>query len=401
MVLAMIGYYESVTLVAVMTTIITLQHLLGYWFFTPYVFGVPIGEYAFSMVLVHAVFLIATSGAIMWQTIHKRKLQNELNKNQQTQKLLSEIIDHLSSTSNQLIDESGKLNETYEANRQAISQIVTNIQQISSSAEMQTQRTLESSEIMQVVNEGVQSVSETTADISALSHRATDEAYRGNEWIQKTVQQMELIYQNVEESSQKVQVLEQRSKEIDDIVDMMTNIASQTDLLALNAAIEAASAGEQGRGFSVVANEVKKLARQSTQSANEIKSLIQSVQLETAATVDAMERMIQEVSTGMSYAKNTGDVFQAILTSIQEVSKQLESIASTTEQVSSGAQEATSSIQEIAAAVAQTTDQTKRIADSSAQQMDNVTFLSELIATLNQAAQTLQKLVNDMRKIKL
>lgn len=103
-----------------------------------------------------------------------------------------------------------------------------------------------------------------------------------------------------------VKRLGERSKEIGQIVDVITDISNQTNLLALNAAIEAARAGEHGRGFSVVADEVRKLAEQSRQSADQIVQIVRQIHTETTQAIVAMEKGDREVEGGMILMKEAG-----------------------------------------------------------------------------------------------
>ena len=131
---------------------------------------------------------------------------------------------------------------------------------------------------------------------------------------------MDKIHRSVNDTATVIQHLEERSKEIGKIIDVITGISSQTNLLALNAAIEAARAGEHGKGFAVVADEVKKLAEQSKESADQITTLVEEIQGDTERAVTVMRKGTNEVELGITVVQETGEGFKRILQSIDQVS---------------------------------------------------------------------------------
>ena len=132
----------------------------------------------------------------------------------------------------------------------------------------------------------------------------------GNEVIGQIINQMSLIQNAVQDLSSIIYSLETRSKEISDIVTVITGISNQTNLLALNASIEASRAGAAGRGFAVVADEVRKLAEQTEASAKDIAKLIGETQAETEDAVVSMQKGSREVETGISLVQSSGDFFE-------------------------------------------------------------------------------------------
>ena len=144
----------------------------------------------------------------------------------------------------------------------------------------------------------------------------------GNEVIGQIINQMSLIQNAVQDLSSIIYSLETRSKEISDIVTVITGISNQTNLLALNASIEASRAGAAGRGFAVVADEVRKLAEQTEASAKDIAKLIGETQAETEDAVVSMQKGSREVETGISLVQSSGDFFEKISKSAQSVTDQ-------------------------------------------------------------------------------
>ncbi|MGN6710228.1 methyl-accepting chemotaxis protein [Anaerocolumna jejuensis] len=162
---------------------------------------------------------------------------------------------------------------------------------------------------------------------------ASSKAEVGNQVINKGINQMATIRESFTSVIQAINNLEKKSKEIMNIVEMITKISKQTNLLALNAAIEAARAGEQGRGFTVVASEVRKLAERSSNAAKDIEELIYSIQTE----IDQMEGIIQavnqEVELGESVITEAGTTFNGIFGNIEDVSNQVMNLSASIEEV--------------------------------------------------------------------
>ena len=139
-----------------------------------------------------------------------------------------------------------------------------------------------------------------------------EQSEKGNENVEQVIEQMSAINLSVKNSAEIIEKLQQRSGEIGQIVQVITEIASQTNLLSLNASIEAARAGEEGRGFAVVANEVKKLSEQSKKSADQIIQLIHYIQEEMIVAVETISEGERNVAIGIDVVKETGSLFKGI-----------------------------------------------------------------------------------------
>ena len=158
--------------------------------------------------------------------------------------------------------------------------------------------------------------------------------------------------------------LSSKSEQIGGIVDTITGIAGQTNLLALNAAIEAARAGEQGRGFAVVAEEVRKLAEESQQAAEQIAHLIGEMQTETHRTVTIVEEGATRAEESVTIVESTRGAFDNIGSAIEDIRARVEQIVAATGEVASVAQQSSASTEQVSASTQQTSASAQEIAAS-------------------------------------
>ncbi|MEM6648215.1 MAG: methyl-accepting chemotaxis protein [Bacteroidota bacterium] len=174
-------------------------------------------------------------------------------------------------------------------------------------ADTQSVQTHEMAEAIQALAATAQDNARNAAQADEVAQANKSEAQHGGQTVNETRDKIRAVSQVVSASAGTVQKLGASSKEIGEIVATINDIADQTNLLALNAAIEAARAGEQGRGFAVVADEVRKLAERTAQATKQIAAMITTIQTETEAAVQAMQRGQAEVEQGVKLAEQAGD----------------------------------------------------------------------------------------------
>lgn len=208
---------------------------------------------------------------------------------------------------------------------------------------------------------------------------ASSSASDGSVVVDKTVQAMAQIARRVQETSQTVTKLGQRSDQIGQIVGTIEDIADQTNLLALNAAIEAARAGEQGRGFAVVADEVRALAERTTRATKEISDMIRTIQTETRSAVIAMEEGVREVQQGTDEAAKSGSALQSIMEQVNNVSMQISQVATAAEEQTATTNEISNNMQQITEVVQQTAHGAQQSAAAAAELTKLADDLQQLV----------------------
>lgn len=263
-------------------------------------------------------------------------------------------------------------------------QLVSAAQNISSAS---TQLSVSTQEQSQAASSMAATVEELTVSINHVADNANEahglssdsgrQSAEGGAVIQETLVSMQRIADTVQGAAVQIAELGQHSDQISSIVNVIKEIADQTNLLALNAAIEAARAGEQGRGFAVVADEVRLLAQRTANSTQEITEMIKKIQLGTRSAVSNMEIGVQQVSSGVEQASQAGKAIVAI----RQASA---SVVGVVDQISLALREQTVASQDVARNV-------ERIAHMS---MEN----SEAVADTSRTAQGLQQLAVSLEK---
>ncbi|OCL26904.1 hypothetical protein U472_05300 [Orenia metallireducens] len=246
------------------------------------------------------------------------------------------------------------LNNMYNNLKDMIKELLEIVSSLSSYSEElhalaeESDATIESNnQLIERMSASIQEIAANTQEVTSFAENSSIKTELGSKDIEETISSLQEINQEVEGTVKTISELDNNSKEIEQIVELITNIAKQTNLLALNAAIEAARAGENGQGFAVVADEIRELAEETSQATENIAELVKETQTKSTVGLEAIKRVESKVEKGEAVAKKAGKVFKELQESSEETVVHLEQTAASTQSLAENSDDIMNVSQEI------------------------------------------------------
>jgi methyl-accepting chemotaxis protein len=244
----------------------------------------------------------------------------------------------------------------------AANQISSTSAEMAAGAEEQTSQAAEVASSVQQMTAAILENSQNATETSKIAGQATEKAKEGAEAMNATEKGMDDIVVSATRTGEIVGSLSSRAKQIGEIIQVIDDIADQTNLLALNAAIEAARAGEQGRGFAVVADEVRKLAERTTKATKEIADTIKAIQKDTVDASQSMGEAQSVVNKGKDATVKTKEILGEIVSSVTHAMDMIHQIATASEEQSSGAEQISKNVEAISTVTKQSAGGAEQLA---------------------------------------
>lgn len=307
---------------------------------------------------------------------------------------LRSLITHIGENAEQVAATSEELSAGSEETSASIQQITSSMQEVSVGSEKQTAAIEEVETNISTISEAMNQVALEVNSVSGKALNASEIATKGKETIHQAVQKMDNTSDAIQATSDVVKRLSDYTQEIGDIVSLITEITDQTNLLALNASIEAARAGEHGKGFAVVAEEVRKLADQSREAANNISTRIDTIKAESSHAVQSMEISYDNLRDSVTTFDEAGNAFKDIYTAVNELTKQMNDVNNVVEGMNNGVRNIAGSMEQVSAISVQASGNIQNVAAASEEQaasMEEITTSSNNLAGM---AEQLRNAVN-------
>lgn len=305
-----------------------------------------------------------------------------------------ELLHKINVVSEAVSSQSEELSQSANEVKTGSEQVAVTMGELSSGSEAQANSSSDLALIMGVFTSKVQETNGNGELIQQASNEVLEMTNEGGTLMASSTKQMARIDQIVKDAVEKVKDLDRQSQEISNLVNVIEDIAKQTNLLALNAAIEAARAGEHGKGFAVVADEVRKLAGKVSDSVTDITDIVTSIQRNSSLVTDSLQSSYTEVEQGTSQLKTTRETFDGISLFVSEMVNIIKGVTDNLSEMTANSQQMNGSIQEIASVAEESAagvEQTSAAAQQTSSSMEEVAGSSEQLAKL---AEDLSELVH-------
>ncbi|MBI3179725.1 MAG: methyl-accepting chemotaxis protein, partial [Deltaproteobacteria bacterium] len=310
---------------------------------------------------------------------------------------LRELVSHIQRTSRAVAESAKDLSRTAEGVNASTEEVTSSIQRIAEGAELTAELVDRASKLIGEIATGIEHTA-STADHAAIASNETASAAQSGSSVGKlAVDKLRKVFEKIEDTGSRVVGVGEQAKEIGNIVEVITKLSQQTNLLALNAAIEAARAGEYGRGFAVVADEIRKLAENSSKSADQIAQLIHQNLVESEAAVVAMRESTQELAEGREDLNSIIRSLDNITVTAAKGAEVVTQISRITREQLEGAQEMVKAIDNISKVAVSNASTTEQVSSAIAKQSASMQAMASSAVELTNLSHELEAVVTRFR----
>lgn len=310
---------------------------------------------------------------------------------------LRNLIINIKNSSQTLTSSITYMNEASQQVGETAEQVGAAVENVASGAEEQTAQIDETRVTVENLNRQIEQISTSSNNISEGADNVINSIEKGNKAVNNSIIKVKNVKQDSSKVAEIISNLGKTSFEIGNIIELINNIAEQTNLLALNAAIEAARAGEAGRGFSVVADEIRELAVESSKATDQIASLIQKIQTGINNATVQMKSSEETVDSSVEAIENTGRIFSEIETVAHDLGSAIKLITQSTGKIASDSHQVELVMNNVAAVSEEFASNSEEIAASSEEQIASTEEIISTAKLLNDLSEELTKLISSFK----
>lgn len=300
------------------------------------------------------------------------------------------VSEHVRNSSATLVESSEETKLSAEQVATAINELATGTADIANSVTSVTDK-------VQYMTETLRELSQFAHEVNHTSLESKDLSDKGELLINEAIKTISEANKQVQETAEIIKLVDKRSSEIGNVINIITSIAAQTNLLALNASIEAARAGDAGKGFAVVAEEVRKLATETSSSADKIAEMIRETQSESHRAVKSIEQGLSVVEDGMDKVIQSGEAFTQISDNVNEVSDQTTKINASIQNLDEISVAISEDMGSISAVTEQSSAGAEEVSAASEQQAASAVHISTDAVELLKLSHELQEMINQFK----